>query len=102
MIGFLVRGRVRVKIRIRVRVKIMIRVKVGVTFNVSVCHWSNCRRSNCRTFKQIIMYLESYFTHNSRYKLAYAYEVDLYPFNQNCRLKLLKGIHNGRKTFDMF
>ena len=42
MIGFLVRGRVRVKIRIRVR--------VGVMFKVSVYHWSNCRRSKCRTF----------------------------------------------------
>ena len=36
MIGFLVRGRVRIKIRIRVR--------VGVTFNVRVYCWSNCRR----------------------------------------------------------
>ena len=44
MIGFLVRGRVRIKIRIRVR------VRVGVTFNVRVYHWSNCRRSKCRTF----------------------------------------------------
>ena len=37
MIGFLVRIRVRV------------RVRVGVTFNVRVYHWSNCRRSKCRT-----------------------------------------------------
>ena len=43
MIVFLVRGRVGVKISIRVR--------VGVTFSVSVYHWSNCRRSKCRTFK---------------------------------------------------
>ena len=40
MIGFLVGDRVRIKIRIR----------VGVTFNVSIYHWSNCRRSKCRTF----------------------------------------------------
>ena len=39
MIGFLVRGKVRIKIGIRVR--------VGVTFNVRVSHWSNCRRSKC-------------------------------------------------------
>ena len=44
MIGFLVRGRIRIKIRIRIR------VGVGVTFNISVYHWSNCRRSKC-TFK---------------------------------------------------
>ena len=42
MIGFLVRGRVRLKIRIRVR--------VGVMFNISVYHWSNCRRSKYCTF----------------------------------------------------
>ena len=42
MIGFLVRGRVRIKIRIRVR--------IGVTFNISVYYWINCRRSKCRTF----------------------------------------------------
>ena len=42
MIGFLVQGRVRIKIKIRVR--------VGVTFNVSVYHWSNCPGSKCRTF----------------------------------------------------
>ena len=35
-IGFLARGRVMIKIRVR----------VGVTFNVSVYHWSNCRRSH--------------------------------------------------------
>ena len=35
MIGFLVRGRVRIKIRIRVR--------DGVMFNVQVYHWSKCR-----------------------------------------------------------
>ena len=40
MIGFLVRGKVRIKIRVR----------VGVTFNVRVYRWSNCRRSKCRTF----------------------------------------------------
>ena len=44
MIGFLVRGRVRIKMMIRVR------VRVGVTFNVSVYHWSNCRGSKCCTF----------------------------------------------------
>ena len=38
MIGFLDRGRVRIKIRIRAR------VRVGVMFNISVYHWSNCRR----------------------------------------------------------
>ena len=43
MIGFLVQGRVRIKIRIWVR------VRVGVTFNISVYHWSNCRRSKRRT-----------------------------------------------------
>ena len=37
MIRFLVRGRVRIKIRFRVR----------VTFNVSIYHRSNCRRSKC-------------------------------------------------------
>ena len=42
MVGFLVRGRVRIKIRIRVR--------IGVMFNVRVYHWSNCRRSKCCTF----------------------------------------------------
>ena len=35
MIGFWVRGRVRIKIRITVR------VRVGVTFNVSVYHWND-------------------------------------------------------------
>ena len=40
MIGFLVRGSVRIKVWVRVR----------VTFNISVCHWSNCRRSRCHTF----------------------------------------------------
>ena len=44
MIGFLVRGRVRIKTRFRVR------VRVGVTFNVSIYHRSNCRRSKCWTF----------------------------------------------------
>ena len=44
MIGLLVRGRVRIKIRFRDS------VRVGVTFNVSVYYWSNCRRSKCRTF----------------------------------------------------
>ena len=34
IIGFLVRGRVRIKIRVSVR--------VGVTFNVNVYHWSKC------------------------------------------------------------
>ena len=48
MIGFLVQGRVRIKIMIRVMVMVM--VMVGVTFNVRVYHWSNCRRSKCRTF----------------------------------------------------
>ena len=38
MIGVLFRGRVRIKIRL------------GVTFNVSIYHRSNCRRSKCRTF----------------------------------------------------
>ena len=42
MIGYLVRG--------RVRIKIMIRVRVGVTFNVMVYHRSNCRRSKYCTF----------------------------------------------------
>ena len=37
MIGFVVWGRVRLKIRIR----------VGVTCNISVYLWSNCRRSKC-------------------------------------------------------
>ena len=44
MIGFLVRGRVRIKIRFRVR------VRRGVTFNVRVYHWSNCLGSKCHTF----------------------------------------------------
>ena len=51
MIGFLVRGRVRIKIRFRVRVMVRVRVRVGVTFNVSIYHRSNCRRSKYRTFK---------------------------------------------------
>ena len=42
MIGFLVRS--------RVRIKMLIRVRVGVTYNVRVYHWSNSRRSRCRTF----------------------------------------------------
>ena len=46
MIGFLVRGRVRIKIRFRVRVP----VRVGVTFNVGIYNRSNCRRSKCHTF----------------------------------------------------
>ena len=47
MIGFLVRGRVRIKMMIRVTV----RVRVGVTFNVMVYHRSNnCRQSKCCTF----------------------------------------------------
>ena len=46
MIELLVRGRVRIKIRIRIRVRVM----VGVTFNVRVYRWSNCRRSKCWTF----------------------------------------------------
>ena len=46
VIGFLVLGRARIKIMIRIGV----RVRVGVTFNVIIYHWSNCRRSNCRTF----------------------------------------------------
>ena len=29
------------------------RVKVGVTFNVSIYHWSKCRRSKC-TFENVI------------------------------------------------
>ena len=41
MIGFLVQGRVRIRIRVR--------DGVGVTFNVSVYHWSTCHRSKCRT-----------------------------------------------------
>ena len=48
MIGFLVRGRVRIKNRNRVR------VRVGVTFNVRLYRWSNCRRSKCRTFPNMI------------------------------------------------
>ena len=47
MIGFLVRVRVRVRIRIWIRV----RVRFGVTFNVSVYRWSNCRRSKI-TFEE--------------------------------------------------
>ena len=43
MIGFLVRGSVRIKIRVRVR--------VGVSVNVGVYCWSNCHWSKCRTFK---------------------------------------------------
>ena len=38
--GFLVPGRVRIEIRGR----------DGVSFNVSIYHWSNCRRSKCRPF----------------------------------------------------
>ena len=49
MIGFLVRGRVRIKIRFRVR----FRVRVGVTFNINIYHRSNCRRSKCRTFARL-------------------------------------------------
>ena len=44
MIGLLVRDWVRVKIMIRDK------VRVGVTFNITVYHWSNCRRSKCHTF----------------------------------------------------
>ena len=51
MIGVLSQGRVRIKIRIGIR------VRVGVTFDVSIYHWSNCRRSKCRTF------LTSYLDH---------------------------------------
>ena len=41
MIGFWVQGRVGIKIKIR----------VGVRFNVSVYHWSNCRRSKWHTVR---------------------------------------------------
>ena len=47
MIGFLVLGRVRIRFRVRVR--------VGVTFNVSICHRRNCRRSKCRTFHILLV-----------------------------------------------
>ena len=47
MIGFLVQGRLRIKNRIRIR------IRVGVTFNVSIYHWSNCCRSKC-TFSHLI------------------------------------------------
>ena len=56
-IGFLVRSRVRIKIRIRVRGRVV------VTFNVRVYHWSNCRRSKCRTFKDI--HVAMYFSMSS-------------------------------------
>ena len=55
MIGFLVRGRVRIKIRVMFRV----RAWVAVMFNVSVNHWSNCRRSKCRTFYLFIFTLKT-------------------------------------------
>ena len=42
MIGFLVRGWVRIKIRIRVSVRVM--------FNVTIYNRINCRRCKCRTF----------------------------------------------------
>ena len=42
MIVFLVRDEVRIKVRVR----------AGVTFNVGVYHWSNCRRSKCCAFAQ--------------------------------------------------
>ena len=58
MIGFGGRGRVRIKIRIRIR----IRVGVTYTISISVYHWSNCRRSKCRTFVQ---------EHGTRSILAY-------------------------------
>ena len=54
MIGYLVRGRIRIKIKIRVR------VRVGVTFNVRVYRWSNCRRSKCRTFSDLLLLLLLY------------------------------------------
>ena len=41
---------VRFLVWVRVNVKIRVRVRVGVTFNVSIYHWSNCRRRKCRTF----------------------------------------------------
>ena len=56
MIGFVVRGRVRLKIRVR----------VGVTFNISVYHWSNCRRSKCRTFASIIALAQVFTMQRSR------------------------------------
>ena len=33
-----------------IKIRIRVRVRVGATFNVSVYHWSDCRRSKCRTF----------------------------------------------------
>ena len=58
MIGFLVRGRARIKIMIRIRV----RVRAGVTFNVSVYHWSNnCRRSKRRTLFPVAFKLSIIF-----------------------------------------
>ena len=47
-IGFLVRDGVRINIWIKIRIRV--RVRVGVMFNIRVYHWSNCRRSKCRTF----------------------------------------------------
>ena len=43
-IGLLVPG--------KVMIKILIRVRVRVVLNVSVYHWSNCRRIECRIFLQ--------------------------------------------------
>ena len=45
MIGFLVRGWVRIRVRIRVR--------VGFRYNIRVYHWSNCHRSKCCTFNTV-------------------------------------------------
>ena len=47
---YLIQQRVRVSVMIGYLVRGWVRIDVSITFNVRVHHWSNCRRSKCRTF----------------------------------------------------
>ena len=42
-----------------IKIKIMVRFSIGVTFNVSVYHRSNCRRSKCRKHSILTLVLTS-------------------------------------------
>ena len=50
-----VRVRVRVMIGFVVKIRISVRVRVGVTFNSSIHHWSNCRRSKLNVVHSFIV-----------------------------------------------
>ena len=69
IVFFLVRGSVRITIRIKDR------VRIGITFNVRVYHWRNCRRSKCRTFVLTCRFVNDSYELGLRLRLGYCRKI---------------------------